>query len=126
MSWRRARNLLLVVALAAAALWYYRERPTTSGFVDRITGPLLGSRAAVKEDERKRVMSDAVAAVTQQTEEKVGMVRENMTTREVRELLGDPDRVEELAGRNRVRWTYRRVRRTVVFEDGRVVSIAIL
>ncbi len=127
MSGRRLRNLLLLLAVAGAGYWYYRERPTLSEFIDGITGPLFGSKAAVKESERKRVMSDAVSAIGQQTSENVGMLHEKMTTREVRELLGDPDRVETLSEREplRVRWTYRAARRTLLFENGRVVSITV-
>ena len=126
MSWRRLRGLLVLLVIAGAVIWYVREKPTMSELVDNLTRPLFGSRAAVKESERKRVMSDAVSAVTQQTDENVGMLRENMTSREVRDLLGEPDRVEDLPSPNRVRWTYRVVKRAVLFRDGRVVSISIL
>jgi hypothetical protein len=128
MSGRRIRNLLLLALLAGAGYWYYRERPTLSGLVDGLTRPLLGSRAAVKESERKRVIGDAASVIGQQTNENVGMLHENMSMAEVRELLGEPDRMETLSAQEivRVRWTYRVVRRTVLFENGRVVSIAIL
>ncbi|MGH9366415.1 MAG: hypothetical protein ACRD3M_01915 [Thermoanaerobaculia bacterium] len=127
MSGGRIRTGLFLALLAGAGYWYYRERPTVSELVDELTGPLFGSRAAVKESEHKRVISDAASVIGQQTNENVGMLHENMTTYQVRELLGDPDRVETLSEREplRVRWTYRVVRRTVVFENGRVVSIAI-
>jgi hypothetical protein len=51
-----------------------------------------------------------------------------MKTAEVKELLGPPERVETFQekGRERLRWTYQRARRVIVFEDGRVVSIAVL
>lgn len=126
MSWGRLRTLLLVLILAGGAVWYFREQPTVSGIVDKLTRPLFGSHAAVKESERKRVMSDAISAVTQQRDENVGMLRENMTTMEVRELLGEPDRVEELTAPPRLRWTYRSARRVIVFESGRVVSLSVL
>ena len=54
-------------------------------------------------------------------------IRENMTYEEVRRLLGDPDKIEEFVEerRPRVRWHYPRAKREVVFEEGRVLSIAI-
>ena len=50
-----------------------------------------------------------------------------MTDLHVRELLGEPDEVERLddEATYRVRWVYRDLRRNVVFERRRVVSIAI-
>lgn len=127
MSSRRFRNLFLLAAAAALAYWIYKDRPTLSGIVDSITDPLLGSRAAVKTEERKRVTGDAVVAISDQVELPVGSVREGMTSREVKELLGQPDSIEPEPGgnRSRVRWTYGRARRVLVLEDDRVVSIAI-
>jgi hypothetical protein len=124
----RTRNLLLLALLAAVGYWYYRDRPTLPEFVDDLTRPLLGSKAAVKESERKRVIGDAATVIGQQSDEMVGALHEGMTSSEVRDLLGAPDRVETLSEREplRVRWTYRVVKRTVLFEDGRVISIAIL
>jgi len=127
MSWRRLGRLVLIVLLIGAGFWYFRERPTLSQVVDGLTRPLLRSKAAVHESERKRVLGDAVTVVTLQTEEHVGMLREKMTRDEVRGLLGAPDVVEEVPDSpQRIRWIYRVARRSILFEDGRVVSIAIL
>jgi hypothetical protein len=128
LKWVRTRRLLLFAFLAALGYWFYRDRPTLSEFVDDLTRPLLGSKAAVKESERKRVIGDAATVIGQQSDETVGTLHEGMTPTEVRELLGSPDRIETLSDREpvRVRWTYRVVKRVVLFEDGRVVSIAIL
>jgi hypothetical protein len=124
----RTRNLLLLALLAAVGYWYLRDQPTLSQFVDDLTQPLLGSKAAVKESEHKRVVGDAATVLGQQTDENVGTLHEGMTTAEVRDLLGSPDRIETVSNREpiRVRWTYRTVKRTVLFEDGVVISIAIL
>lgn len=128
MTGRRIRNLLLLAIVGAAGYWYYRDRPTLSELVDDLTRPLLGSRAAVKESERKRVISDASSVISQQTDENVGALRMGMTMSDVRELLGNPDAIEHLQDREpvRVRWLYRIAKRSILFEDGRVVSIAIL
>jgi hypothetical protein len=50
-----------------------------------------------------------------------------MTDLEVRDLLGEPDEVEKLDDEAtfRVRWIYRDLRRNIVFERRRVVSIVI-
>ncbi len=128
MSGRRIRNLLLLALVAGIGYWYYRERPTATEFIDNLTRPLFGSRAAVKESERKRVMDDAATVITQQTSENVGMLRMGMSMPEVRELLGEPNRSEYLSERDpvRVRWFYVVAKRSVLFENGRVVCIAIL
>ncbi len=97
--------------------------------LDTITRPLLGSKAAVKESERNRVEGQAVTALSEQSETQIEMLREGMSFRQVRELLGEPNDVEtskyQKGKPEVVRWTYRAVRRVLVFEDGRVVSIAI-
>jgi hypothetical protein len=125
---RRIRNLLLLVLVAGVGYWLYRDRPTPSRFIDDLTRPLMGSRAAVKEDERKRVMNEASNVVSQQTDENVGMLRTGMSKSEVQDLLGPPDKIETISPRDpvRVRWDYRVVRRRVIFEDGHVASISIL
>jgi hypothetical protein len=52
-----------------------------------------------------------------------------MTRAEVRDLLGNPEKIEEEKrqpgdkGPERTRWTYSRINRVLVIEEGRVVSI---
>src|SRR5688500_19253575 len=71
MNGRRVRGLLSLVVLAAVGWWIYDRRPTVSGFVDTLTRPLLGSKAAVKEAEHKRVVAEAsqVVNLEQRSEE---------------------------------------------------------
>lgn len=128
MSMRRFGRLLLFVVVAGLAYWYYKKRPTVSGVVDEITQPLMESRAAVKESERNRLMATAVPSLQDQVDAPLGVVRERMTYSEVRALLGEPERIESLEeeGRQRVRWIYARVKRMVVFEEGRVHSIGVM
>ncbi|HZI66663.1 MAG TPA: hypothetical protein VFF17_08885 [Thermoanaerobaculia bacterium] len=127
MNGRRVRGLLSLVVLAAVGWWIYDRRPTVSGFVDTLTRPLLGSKAAVKEAEHKRVVAEASQVVNLEQESPVGELRTGMTDLEVRDLLGEPDAVEKLddEATYRVRWVYRDLRRYVVFERRRVVSIAV-
>jgi hypothetical protein len=129
MSGRRLRRLLIVALVAGVGYWIYKEQPTVGGLVDSITSPLFGSRAAVKSSERNRVTGDATTAISEQSDAAVGTLREGMTTAEVRELLGEPEKIEEekVEGKrsNRLRWTYTKIRRVLVIEDSRVVSIVL-
>lgn len=121
----RLRSLLVFFLLAVIGYWFYSGRPSFSSLVDAITGPLFQSNAAVDESEHKRVM--AQPAAQEGEDSSVGVVHKNMSFSDVRQLLGSPDRTEEFRedGRNRVRWVYRRDGRTIVFEEGRVVSITV-
>jgi hypothetical protein len=122
----RIRTPVVLLLVAGAGYWIYKTHPTVSGFVDDLTGPLMSSKAAVKESEYKRIVAEAVP-VPEGEEVPLGALKEGMKTAEVKELLGTPDRVEWFRekGRERLRWTYVRAKRVLVFEDGRVASIAI-
>lgn len=127
MNGRQVRGLLSLVVLAAIGWWIHDRRPTVPGLVDELTRPLLGSRAAAKEAEHKRVVAEASQVVNLEQEKPVDELRSGMTDVQVRDLLGEPDDVEKLddEATYRVRWVYRDLRRNVVFEGRRVVSIAI-
>ena len=128
MSGRKFRRLILVVLVAGVGWWIYKERPTASGIVDSLTNPLMGSKAAVKESERNRVVGDASAVAAEQNDASVAALHEGMTSSELRELLGSPDKVDETRGENgsfRATWTYTRHHRVLVLENGRVISIAL-
>ena len=123
----KARTVVILVVVGGVAYWIYRDQPTVSGLVEGLTRPLMGSKAAVKESEDRRVMSEAVPAAPEGEQVSTQTIREGMKADEVREILGKPEKIEPLEkdGRSRVRWTYLRTGRVVVFEGGRVVSIAI-
>ncbi len=123
----RFRKLFFVALVVGIAYWIYRTRPTVSGFVDDLTRPLFGSKAAVEESEHRRVMSEAAPAVGHDESVAVGSLHEKMTASEVRDLIGRPDEIEQFRedGIEKVRWTYRRLGRVLVLRDNRVVSIAI-
>ena len=127
MNGRRVRGILDLVVLAGIGWWVYDRRPTVSGLVDELTRPLLGSRTAVKEAEHQRVVHEASQVINLDAEKQVEELRAGMSDLQVRELLGEPDEVEKLddEATYRVRWVYRDLRRNVVFESRRVVSIAI-
>jgi hypothetical protein len=123
----KGRTAVLLVVAGGVAYWIYREQPTVSGIVDGITRPLMGSKAAVKESEHRRVLSDVVPATHDGDQVSTQTIREGMKPDEVREILGKPDRIEpfEEDGHPRNRWTYRARGRVIVFEGGRVLSIEI-
>jgi outer membrane protein assembly factor BamE (lipoprotein component of BamABCDE complex) len=123
----KIRTVVILVVIGGVAYWIYKDQPTVSGFVDGLTRPIMGSNAAVKESEHKRVVSDVVPAAPEGDPASVQTIKKGMKSEEVREILGKPDRVEpfEENGVSRIRWIYVATRRLVDFEDGRVVSIAI-
>ena len=127
MSGRRLRRLVLLALVIGVGYWIYKDRPTVSGFIDSLTSPLLGSKAAVEESERNRVVGDASTVAAEQSDAAVGTIREGMSTYEVKDLLGEPEKKEEEKTDTalHVRWTYSRLHRELVFQDGRVISIAI-
>lgn len=127
MSGRRIRRLVLLALVIGVGYWIYKDRPTVSGFIDSLTNPLLGSKAAVEESERNRVVKEAGTVATEQSDAAVGTLREGMSTYEVKDLLGEPEKQEEEKTETalRLRWTYSRLHRVLVFQDGRVISIAI-
>jgi hypothetical protein len=124
----KIRTAVILVVIGGVAYWIYKDQPTVSGFVDGLTRPVMGSKAAVKESEHRRVVSDVVPGAPEGGEQvSMQTVREGMKSEDVREILGKPDRVEpfEEKGHSRIRWTYLGAGRIVVLENGRVVSIAI-
>lgn len=129
MTGRRFRRLAILAVIVGVGYWIYKDQPTVSGLVDSMVSPLMGSRAAVKSSERNRVTGDASAAINEQSDAAVGALREGMTTREVRDLLGNPEKIEEEKrkdgdkGPERSRWNYDRIGRVLIVEDNRVVSI---
>jgi hypothetical protein len=123
----RARTLVILLLIAGAGFWIYKSNVTVSSFVDDLTSPLMRSNAAVKESEHKRIMAEVVPAPEDGEAPPMTALKKGMKTAEVKELLGAPERAEPFQdqGREYLRWTYVRARRVIVFDDGRVVSIAI-
>ncbi|HEV2064581.1 MAG TPA: hypothetical protein VGS00_08525 [Thermoanaerobaculia bacterium] len=127
---RWGRLLLLAIVMGAVVWWFTHGKPSAQQMVDDLARPLFGSPAAVQESERNRVEGQAVVAITDQVSETpIVALRVGMTFREVRAVLGEPNDIEtpplEKGKPESVRWTYRSAHRFLVFEDGRLVSIAI-
>jgi len=120
-----------LAVLAGGVMWWLSHgKPSFSQMVDDATRPIFGSKAAVKESEANRVSNEAVAVVSEQSDALVGTLREGMTFSEVRDLLGEPNSKENLprapgSRKDPARWTYVTLRRTLLFEDGKLVSIAV-
>ena len=127
MSGRQFRKVLFFVVAIGVGYWIYKDRPTMSGFIDSLTDPLMSSHAAVKSSERNRVVGEASQAITEQSGLPVGSLREGMKTREVLDLLGEPDSKEDetVDGAAQVRWTYAREHRVLYFQRDRLVSIVV-
>ena len=128
MSGGRLRGIVVLALVAAVGWWIHEKKPTITGVIDDLTRPLLGSRAALKESEHKRIVGDASQVVTIDDQKPLATLREGMTDSDVRRLLGEPDSIE-IADDERgdsVRWTYRgAVNRVILFQRNRVVSIAV-
>lgn len=118
------RRLLLLLVVAGAVFWILRDRPTISSFIDRLTGPLFSSKAALDESENKRIVAEAAPVVGGDQDVAIGRLKEGMNSREVRTLMGPPDTVTEI-DRHREKWEYRRAGRTLVLLDHRIVSIEV-
>ena len=121
------RRLLLLLLIAAVVFWIVRDQPTVSGLIDKVTSPLLGSRAAVEESEHKRVVAEAAPAAQEEGDFSVQTIRPGMPASEVRRLLGKPDSTTDVTDGDRpaVAWDYRKAGRRIVVADGKVVSVAI-
>jgi hypothetical protein len=119
------RLLLLVVAVGV--VWYLVKSygalsPAGSGASP--ANPLDRARAAAGASDARAAASEAAAREADQPAG--GAVSENMTPDQVRTLLGSPDETssETLgSGGTRETWTYRSVGKSVVFENGVVVSV---
>jgi hypothetical protein len=121
------KRLVVLAVVVGIVYWIVRDKPTVTGFIDRITSPLLGSRAAVKESEHNRVVGEAVPAITEDDEKKVGAIKEGMRSSDVRDLVGEPDSIENVVqdGKRRQLWRYRRIHRLLYVEEGRIIQIEI-
>jgi hypothetical protein len=120
-------RLLLALAALAACYWMI----TKSGLL----GPAQGGASPQAPVNRARAAARSENARTEQAEgasreldapPSGGSVTENMTTEQVRSLLGPPDAVETEttdSGAAREKWTYRQAGKTVVFENGIVVRV---
>lgn len=120
-------RLLLVLVLVGAGVWLVRSQ--------HLLGPAKPDAARAAPVDRAREAARASGARNAQTEAATrdldapapdGAITENMTPEQVRALLGPPDGVDSQTTDSGValeKWSYRRVGKTVVFENGVVARI---
>jgi hypothetical protein len=127
MIWGRLRAFVVVAGIVALGWWIHEKRPTFSGIIDDLTRPIFGSRAAITESERTRIVGEASQIVAVGEEKPVGALYQGMSDEEVRNLIGPPDVIEHVEDEtgDRVRWVYRGVKRVILLRNHRVVSITV-
>ena len=121
-----AGRLLLFLIVVGAAVWLFQSSligPATPAA--KSSAPLERARSAARRSEARNAQT-ATAAGDLDSAPPAGGVTENMTSEQVRSLLGPPDEVsseESSSGNPRERWTYRKAGKSVVFENGVAVRI---
>ncbi|HEX7253336.1 MAG TPA: hypothetical protein VF376_10685 [Thermoanaerobaculia bacterium] len=120
-------RLLLALLILAFGYWLV----TKSGLLHRgeeavpAEAPIERARAAARASEQRNAQT-AGAQREADAPANPGTVTENMTPDQVRGLLGPPSDVRTEttdSGARRERWVYSTVGKTVVFENGVVVSV---
>ena len=125
----RASRLILLLIVAGAGLYILKNysglfRTPSSDAAAGTASPIDRARAVRDQNDRKNAERDS--ASRQADSAPAAGVTENMTPDQVRALLGPPDEIESATadnGRSRETWTYRKVGKTVVFENGVAVSV---
>ena len=125
-----AGRILLLLVVVATVAWLVRSSGLllSGGHASEPgvrAAPADRARAAARAAGSRNAQAEA-ASRDLESQPSGGAVSENMTPEQVRGLLGPPDSVESdttESGVARERWTYRRVGKTVLFENGVVVRI---
>ena len=121
-------RLLLVLAVLGALFWIARSQhligpPAPEG---ERAAPIDRARAAARASESRNAQMEEATRALDSKPSGGRAVSENMTPDQVRDLLGPPDAVDSSTTDTGVtveKWTYRQVRKTVVFENGIVARI---
>jgi hypothetical protein len=121
-------RLVLLVLVVGVGLWLYKH--SAGGLLGtrpagEPSAPIERARDAARAADERQAATDRLGAEAEAPRE-AGRVHEDMTPAEVRALLGAPDEVTTGTtgtGAPRETWLYRSVGKTVVFENGVVVSI---
>ncbi|MEP6994528.1 MAG: hypothetical protein ABI968_08420 [Acidobacteriota bacterium] len=116
--------LLLIVAGIIAYLIKTQGVLHTAAPASERGAPIDRAHAAAGADDARAAAGDAVARESEQSGG--GAVTENMTPDQVRALIGSPDDVATSttgSGATRETWTYKNVGKSVVFENGVVISV---
>jgi hypothetical protein len=122
-------RLVLLLIVVGVGLWLYKHsaggllgsRDTKTGS----TAPIERARDAARKADARQAEVDRLGAESAAPRE-AGRVHENMTTAEVRALMGSPDEVTQdstASGAPRETWLYRSTGKRIVFENGVAVSV---
>ena len=120
---------LLALAIVLLIAWWVF---TKSGLFGRHEPAAVDGRAPIeraREVSRKSAERNAARSSAQTEADSIaprGVVTENMTPDQVRALLGSPSDIQSEtteSGARREKWIYPSVGKTVIFENGVVVSI---
>lgn len=123
-----ARLILLVVVLAVG-YWLYKN--SAGGLLgsreadSSSRAPIDRARDAARKADARHAEADRLGSEAAVPRE-AGRVHENMTTTEVRALMGAPDEItsdSSPTGAPRETWLYRSVGKKIVFENGVAVSV---
>jgi hypothetical protein len=127
----RASHLILLLVGLAIVLYLIKNqsglfgpRPGDAG--TGTASPIERARAVKQKADSKAAENESASREADSSTAPAAGVTENMTPDQVRALLGPPDDVQTSTsdnGRSQETWTYRRVGKTVVFENGVAVSI---
>jgi hypothetical protein len=122
------RLVLLLLVVGVGLGLYKNSAGGLLGSRDRETGssaPIERARDAARKADERQAEIDRLGAESAAPRE-AGRVHENMTTSEIRALMGPPDEVTQgstEAGASRETWLYRSTGKRIVFENGVAVSV---
>jgi hypothetical protein len=125
---RASRLVVLLVGLAVTLYLVknysglFRPQEPAAG----PASPIERARAVKDQADRKAAASESTSREADSNAAPAAGVTENMTPDQVRALLGPPDEIERGTtenGRSQETWVYRRVGKTVVFENGIAISV---
>jgi hypothetical protein len=123
-----AGRILLLLVVLGVGYWLYKSQieQTSAKRAPEATGaPIDRARDLAREADRQNAEAERLKREAD-SGSPAGTVTENMTPDQVRALLGPPDEViseSTDSGVSRERWIYRRVGKTVVFENGIAISV---
>lgn len=119
-------GLAIVLYLVKTQSGLFGPRPSEAGAGSEPASPVDRARTVREKADHRAAESENTSREADTGASQAAGVTENMTPDQVRTLLGPPDEVQAGTadnGRAQETWTYRRVGKTVVFENGVAVSI---
>jgi len=122
-------RLVLLLLVVGVGLWLYKNSAGgllgSRGKETGSSAPIERARDAARKADARQAEIDRLGAESAAPRE-AGRVHENMTTSEIRALMGPPDEVTQgstEAGAPRETWLYRSTGKRIVFENGVAVSV---